>query len=209
MIRPVIILLTVFATSCKYNKQEYFTGTIEYAYTYASDSLNADSLSRLRPSKGIFRYDLQNYQSRFTGVDTLTCFYSGEHHKCLSKTGAAGNYECEDYSILNDSVLSFKLYDTEERILGYRCRILEMQKKNSWVRYHVSSDLQIAPATYTGHQSYNWDFYGEKTNGGLILKVEHKLKYFTLNGIATAVNKTSNNFTALEIDSALFRRHCK
>lgn len=118
-------------------------------------------------------------------------------------------YECEDYSVLNDSVLSCKLYDTNEKILGHSCRIIEMQKKNSWVRYHVSNDLRIAPATYTGHKSYKWDFYGEKTNGGLILKIEHRLRYFTLKGIATRIDIHNNGFKALEIDEKHFEPACE
>ena len=67
------------------------------------------------------------------------------------------------------------------------CRLLEIQKSNSWVKYYVSKEQKIAPATYQHHRSYNWDVYGEKAGGGLILRSEHRFKMFTMMGIATDV----------------------
>ena len=101
------------------------------------------------------------------------------------------------------------MVDTDEKILGYACKILEIQKKNSWLQYWVSNDLRIAPPTYRTHRSYNWDFYGEKANGGLILKSEHRFSYFTMKGIATTINKMDGDFKALEIDEKLFYQFCK
>ena len=203
------LIFIVGVTGCKNSGSNYFTGIVEYAYTYTSDSLNADSIAKMRPAKGILRYDTLNYHSVFTGADSQFYFYSGIYNKVLFKTGDSGNYECEDYGVFTDSVLSFKLYDTNEMILGYSCKILEIQKKNSWLRYYVSNDLRLAPSTYNKHISYNWDFYGEKANGGLILKSEHRLKYFTLKGIATSLSRRDDSFKAFEIDDGLFSRHCK
>jgi hypothetical protein len=205
----MIFLVIVFVAGCNDRGQNYFTGTIDYAYTYTSDSLNADSLPRTRPSKSILRYDELNYQSTFITPDTITNYYSGRLNKCLTQTGHSANFTCEDYGSFTDSVLSYKLFDTDERILGYSCKILEIQKKNSWLQYYVSNELRIAPATYRSHRSYHWDFYGQKANGALILKSEHRFKYFTMKGIATAINKIDDDFTALGIDEKLFSQFCK
>lgn len=209
MSRPIIFIVILFIAGCNDRDNKYFTGTLEYAYTYTSDSLNADSLARTRPSKSILRYDTVNYQSKFITTDTVTYYYSGHHNKSLFETNHSGNYECEDYGTFTDSVLSHKIYDTDEKILGYTCKILEIQKKNSWLQYYVSDDLKIAPATYRLHKSYNWDFYGEKANGGLILKSEHRFKYFTMKGIATFIELKHGDFKALETDENLFSRLCK
>jgi hypothetical protein len=199
-------LLVLFIAGCGTSDYKYFTGTIEYAYSYNSDALDADSLTRARFVKGVFRYDTLNYQSHFIGKDTATYYYSGKLNKSISKTD--GNYECEDYGIANDSVLSYKLYNTDEKVLGYSCKILELQKKNSWVKYYVSDDLRIAPATYKHHRAYNWDFYGEKAGGGLILKMEHRLKIFTLSGLVTNLAMKDKNFTALEIGEEELVKAC-
>ena len=202
MNKLIPIFLSLSVLSCSTPENKYFTGIVEYDYTYSTDSLNVDLLSKTRPSKGILRYDKLNYQSKFTGIDTNTNYYSGLLNKCLSQTNHLGNYECQDYGAFTDSVISYKIIDTDEKILGYSCKILEVQ-------YYFSSDLTIAPATYNKHASYNSDFYGQKANGGLILKSEHRLKYFTLKGIATAINKRDGNFKALEIDEKLFSQFCK
>jgi len=209
MNRLLLFFVMIFVIGCKSQSKKYFTGTIGYAYTYSSDSLNADSLAMARPSKSLIRYDTINYQSKFIGVDTIVYYYSGKFNKGLSGTGHLGKYECEDYGTFTDSVISYKLLDTDEKILGYGCKILEIQKKNSWLRYYVSKELKIAPATYRQHKSYNWDFYGEKANGGLILRSEHRFKYFTMKGIATAIELNAADFKALEIDEKLFSQFCK
>lgn len=195
--------------ACKNEDKKYFTGTIEYAYTYSSNILNADSLTKERPSKGIFRYDENNYQSQFINTDTITYYYSGSLNKCIAEAGSIKKYECEDYGVMTDSVLTVKEYATEEKVLGHSCRILELQKKNSLVKYYVSTDLRIAPATYKLHKSYNWDVYGTKANGGLILKLEHQFKVFTMRGIAGEIKEGHQKFKALEINESLFTEICK
>lgn len=210
MKKLIAFLVLLLVLSCKRPETKYFTGIVEYAYTYASDSLNADSLAKVRPAEGILQYDTLNYKSVFiSSSDTNANYYSGLYNKCLSQTNYLGKYECLDYGAFTDSIISYKIIDTDEKILGYSCKILEVQKKNSWLQYYFSNDLKIAPATYRRHVSYNWDFYGEKAKGGLILKSEHRLKYFTLKGIATSLHQRDDNFKALEIDDNLFSQYCK
>jgi hypothetical protein len=102
--------------------------------------------------------------------------------------------------VLTDSVSTYKVYDTDEKVLGYSCKILEMQKGNSWVKNYVSNELKMAPATYQKHKSYNWDFYGEKAGGGLILKSEHRFKNFVMKGVVTNIKTHPGDFNALEMD---------
>jgi hypothetical protein len=205
----VILILTAVMQACTGEAgREYFTGTVEYAYTYESNVFNTDSLRRERPSKGLFRYDENNYQSRFTGKDTITYNYSGFLNKCVSVLGNSNDYSCEDYSAETDSVLSWKLYDTTAKVMGQSCHILELQKKNSWVKYYVSRESFIAPATYRKHRSYNMDFYGDKANGGLILKMEHRFKYFTMKGEAVAVSNGDKDFSAFDISAQRIQNIC-
>lgn len=206
----VILLILIIHAGCKNKqKEKYFTGTIEYMYTYSSDSLSIDSIAAIKPYKSDFRYDLNGYQSRFFSQDTETYYYSGLKNLCIGKANSRENFTCEDYSIVTDSVVSWKIYDSDEKILGQKCQILEIQKVNSWVKYHVSIELRIAPATFEKHKSYNWDFYGEKTRGGLILKSEHRFKYFTMKGVATAVDIKDDSFKAQEIKESKFDEICK
>lgn len=206
----IFLCCTIGLSNCTTEKkQDYFIGEIEYKYSYKSDILNTDSLAKLRAMKSSFRYDNNDYQSRFIGADTITYYYSGKHNKSVSETGQQKNYECEDYSEVTDSVISVNLYDTNEKVLGYSCKVFEMQKQNSWVRYYVSKELKIAPATYRLHRSYNWDEYGKNTDGGLILKSEHRFKHFTMTGIATKVGENNTDFIALELDKVIFERVCK
>jgi len=204
----MLIVLLVQAGCRNNGSQDYFTGVVEYAYTYSSDSLNTDSLSKLRPVKGIFRYDQENYQSQFLGKDTLTYYYSGRLNKALSKADNGPGYVCEDYTVVSDSVIGWKLYDTDEKILDQDCLVLELQKKNSWVKYYVSKEKKVSPSTYQKHKAYNWDIYGEKARGGLILKMEHRFKYFSMMGTATMIKEEAGDFKALELEEEQIRTIC-
>lgn len=204
----MLTFLLVHSGCMNKKKQQYFTGIIEYTYAYSSDSMNADSLASARPAKGIFRYDLDNYQSQFLGKDTITYYYSGPLNKALSITGRGPGYECEDYAVASDSVISWKLYDTNEKILGQNCSVLEMQKKSSWVKYFISKERTVAPGTYQKHRAYNWDVYGEKAMGGLILKMEHRFKYFSMKGTAVMIKDEAKDFKALELDERRFLETC-
>lgn len=210
-VRTYPIILMLLLVNCERNKEQahvYFTGEIEYSYSYSSDNLNTDSLKLNKPWKSEFRYDLENYQSKFTGTDTFTYFYSGKLNRCLSMKNGIPDSLCEDYGIDTDSVISFKVYDTNEKVVGYECRIIEYQSKLFRTKYYVSKDLRIAPGTYEKHKSYNWSFYGRKAEGGLIMKIEHRFKNYTMYGTATSVTAFSDKQAAWQIDAKLFDKMC-
>jgi hypothetical protein len=204
----LILLLTIIGCNNRI-KKEYFTGEVFYDYSYESSTLDVDSLAAFRAAKGVIRYDRINYQSRFTGKDTLTCYYAASINKCLMQMGISANYDCEDYGVSNDSVLSSRVYPAAGKILEQECDIVELLKKNSLVRYHVSREIKIAPATYKDHKAYNWDVYGEKGKGGLILKTEHVFKHFTLKGIATGIKHGTAGFAALEMEEKKLDSICR
>ncbi|MGQ0738358.1 MAG: hypothetical protein ACT4OJ_04795 [Bacteroidota bacterium] len=143
----ILLMLSIHAGCKSRNKEKYFTGTIEYNYTYTSNSLNIDSISALRHRKAYFRYDENNYVSQFIHPDTTTYYYSGTLNKCISETNSLKNYECEDYSLITDPVLSFRIYDSDEKILGHTCRVLEIQKK----KYSAGLLVQYGSKNGAGH----------------------------------------------------------
>lgn len=202
----ILILCSCSETGIRDN---YFNGSITYNYTYESKTMNIDSLYNERPRKAVFRYDSLNYLSRFYGKDTITYYYSGKINKALEEVNGSGNYTCEDYGQLTDSVISIKQYPANETVLGQQCDILEMQKKNSWVKYYVSREIKIAPPTYIHHKAYNMDLYGNKADGGLILKLEHRFKNFTMKGLASEISKKDRHYKAIEISAAVFDNLCK
>ena len=180
------------------NKNNYFFGQITYAYHYESETLDIDSISNLKPRIGIFRYDLENYQSQFIGPDTTTYYYVGRVHK-VAYMDKNGNYECEDYGFPTDSIITFKKYETDIKILGQPIKVLEFQSKLFWTRYYVSKDLKISPKTYKDHIAYNMSFYGHQTDGGLILRVVHKFKNYTMIGEVISLEPFEDEFSALQL----------
>ncbi len=200
MFKHIYIFGFIALFGCNDGKDEsYFTGKITYQYSYASDLMDVDSLSKLKPMFGEFRYDLLDYQSKFIGKDTITYYYMGNINKGIWKN-EVGHYECEDYGFPTDSIISFRVYDSSQKILGHEIKVLEFQSKLFWTRYYVSKNLQIAPETYKKHTAYNLSFYGNQTDGGLILKLEHKFKNYTMFGDLSELKKHKPDFKAIEIN---------
>ncbi|MES2778193.1 MAG: hypothetical protein V4722_28715 [Bacteroidota bacterium] len=202
-----LFLVMLMHTSCT-EKQAFFIGEVEYSYTYDRKQPVMDSLMQLKSQKSVFRFDNNNYQSKFIGQDTFTFFYAGALNKCISETNSKKDYTCEDYAVATDSIISFSMHDTDEKVLGHRCKIIEFQSKLFWTRYFVSTDLKIAPGTYQKHVAYNWKFCNEKTEGGLILKLEHRFENYTMKGIITSVIQQGNDFHALQLDEKTIAAIC-
>ena len=148
-----------------------------------------DSLSQLKPHKSECRYYNSHYQNRFYANDTITYYYHGKSGKCLTQINAENKFECEDYRVATDTVISYKEYPAKEKILGQQCKVIEWQGKYFNNRFYVSTEVKIPPATYREHMAYNWKFYGDKAHGGLILKSEHTFKNYTMAGIAATIQK--------------------
>ena len=124
--------------------------------------------------------------------------------KCISQINSTNKFECEDYSVSTDTILSYKEYETNEKILGQKCKIIEWQGKYFYNIFYVSTDMQISQTTYKNHVSYNLKFYGEKSKVILILKSEHRFKNYTMKGIAVSMKEEKNDFTSLNIDTTYF-----
>ena len=119
MIRAVLIINLFFIslTACRQKTKDFFTGTIKYQYTYSSNTLNPDSLAESRPAAAVFRYDLADYQSMFTGKDTIIYYYAGKKNKALSAAGNPVSFSCEDYGQVTDSTRECEGQERQEQLL--------------------------------------------------------------------------------------------
>lgn len=211
--KQLLFFVVLIVASCTNNKKDkppvYFIGEVQYNYTYSSNNLNYDSLIESKPTSSIFRFDTANYQSQFIGKDTTTYYYSSHLNKAVSKTNNKMENGCDDYSLPTDSIHSYRIYDTDEKILGYPCRILEFKSNVFNTKYYVSKDLILSPLTYKKHKAYNWSFYGEQANGGLILRLEHQFKNYSMTGNAVIIKEYALSFKALEIAKKDFNKICE
>jgi hypothetical protein len=53
------------------------------------------------------------------------------------------------------------------------------------------------------------DVYGKKADGGLILKLEHWFKNFTMKGQAVEIRKKDRQYKSFEIADTVFNNYCK
>ena len=138
--------------------------------------------------------------SIFIGSDTITYYYKSDINKAVWKNKDKEEFECEDYGIPTDSIITFKIYPTKEKIQGQEVEVLEYQSKYFWTRYYMSKALKISPKTYKDHLAYNMSFYGDKTEGGLILKLEHRFENYSMRGDLLELKRYKPNFIAIEIN---------
>ena len=187
---------------------DYFQGEIHYKYSYETETKNLGYIISIRPKTGVFKYDLAHYQSNFYGADTMMYYYSAAANRAAHSKNGAFEVHCQDYSQNPDPLVSYKVYETDEKILGQSCKVIEFQSRSSLNKYWVSKEQFLAPATYKDHLAYNWAFYGQQARGGIILKLEHQFQEFTMKGIATKLVPYKNGERAWDISEKAFRLAC-
>jgi hypothetical protein len=107
-----------------------------------------------------------------------------------------------------DAILNWKIIDTDEKILGEAVKILEFSTSNIVNRYHYSLKHKVAPFNYDKQLAYSWKFHKELTGGGVLLKVEHIFKKFSITGVATKIETRNVADEEFEIDENRLKRHC-
>lgn len=185
----ILSLLTLFIVlfiSCG-QAPSYFEGKIIYQYSYESETLNADSLAENRTASSEFYYQGARYKNSFIGKTIDRYIFNGDTGFSYHESSQTDTILCEDYRLPTDSVINLQIIPTKEKVLGYATQIIEIVGKFSTTKFWVSTTLKTNPDWYKSHQAYNWHFYLEQADGGIILKVEHIFKHFTMHGIATEV----------------------
>jgi hypothetical protein len=208
----IINALSNCKTTTKNERQDSFEGIIEYAYTYQSDSINIDSLKTNRPSSGQMVYKDSLYKSVFIGFigkNTESYIYDNHTGIAFHLSISSDSIDCEDYTAQNDTVFSYQIIETGEKILGEEVNILEFVSKYATQRFYYSLKHKVAPFNYDKHLAYNWNFYKEKTNGGVLLKVEHIFKKFTMIGIATKIEAKEISIKEFRFDLNKLKAACR
>lgn len=190
-------------------QRSWFTGKVSYAYTYTSDSLNADSLATVRTRTGEMIYAGADYLSRFRGLDTMVYLYMSALNKCYSPPHGAEPATCEDYGVPTDSVIKILLTENTDTILGEPCDRLEMTCANASHTYWVARNVKAHPGSYERHEAYNWKEYGTAAKGGIILMNEHRFTKFTMRGIATNFQHAANAGAEINAMKVVGERACK
>ncbi len=211
--KPVILYLCfVGLSACGIKniptQKQLFLGRVEYDYTYTSALLNTDSLKKVKPHTGIFLYDTGHYESRFYGRDTVVYIYSGNANKAVSQTNGRWDTACEDYSVYTDTATAVRLLETTEKVQGSDCSILEFTGRYFATRYWVSKRFILSPAVYNRHNAYNWRFYAEHSGGGLILKLEHRFKQYTMHGVARKIVSGNDSHSAINKEAQQLLERC-
>lgn len=214
-LRTLSILLVLLSgiTSCQQQKAEqsdgFFQGELHYHYSYQSDVHNLAYLKSIRPKISVFRFDSNNYQSTFYGADTISYYYNSHKNVAISSKNMIFEPDCQDYSINPEQRLSSKVYDTDELVMGYPCKVIEFETTNGFYRYHVSTEIFLPPPTYQNHLAYNWAFYGKQAKGGIILRMETRFRDFTMIGEITKIGWYRNGQKAWTISEKLLDQACK
>ncbi len=213
----LLLFCCIFLLSCSQTQQEspktpttskYFQGEIHYNYDYASETRNLGYIRSKRPKSGVFKYDLQHYQSNFYGATQRSYYYSGITNHAISSVDGAFDIKCTDYGINPDSLLHFEVHPTDVKIQGQACMIVEYQTVNVYTRYHVSKEVFLAPDVYQKHLAYNWSLYGQQGKGGIILKAEHFFDQFTMIGEVSKIVRYENGESAWDITEEAFQKAC-
>lgn len=204
----VFIALHLFGCTAP-ESQNSFEGIIEYAYSYQGDSVNGDTLDAARATTGKMIYKGSKYKSVFIGKNTESYIYDNDTGLANFISSETDSIDCEDYTVQNDSILFFQIINTDEKILGEKVKILKFSSVYATHRFYFSLKHKVAPSNYDKHEAYNWKFYKEKADGGVLLKVEHIFKKMKMTGIATKLEARPVSAKEFEIDTSKLKAVCR
>ena len=188
------LFITIVLSVVLFNSEalaENFVGKILYKNSF-TDLKGNDITSRLAPVLGLEQHyftDGENYKALDEKNNWLQLFLG----KSNSYYFFSANKSAQkiDVSAISPQKIKIIKLDQTEKIAGYNCNLLQVEKEDSTTIYYYSSSVKIDPKLFANHYLGEWNQYLEASEGALALKfviANHKAKYIW-QAVATQVTK--------------------
>ena len=177
------LFITIVLSIVLFNSEalaKNFVGKILYKNSF-TDLNGNDITSRLAQVLGLEQHyftdgenykaldEKNNWQQLFLGKSNFYYFFSA--NKSAQKI---------DVSAISPQKIKIIKLDKTERIAGYNCNLLQVEKEDSTTIYYYSSSVKIDPKLFANHYLGAWNQYLEASEGALALKfvvTNYKAKY--------------------------------
>lgn len=194
--KSLTIFILILLCSSFSSDNDLFVGKILYKYSFTDLKGNdiTDKLKLYFGSEQYYFIDKLNYKT-YDENNNLVQLYNSETNTYyyFSKDKTAKKF---DGATLTSQTFKVTKLDKREKIAGYDCESIQVEKDNSTTIYYFSKAIATDPKIFAKHNFGEWDKYLEATHGALTLKfimTDHKNGYIW---ISTAIDVSKQKLTA-------------
>lgn len=187
MIRSLLYFLFTFSLSA----QAQFFGKVTYQDNYKSKNPNISSsdFEKFTGSKREFYLQGAFYKDVHYGELESVMLYRGDSNRIYSyNVGADTIFWMNALDDTLSKVLDFKIEDSDEVVLGLKCKKLTIKSQLGTSIYFFSDHYLINPADFKNHRLNFWNFYTSKCKS-VPLKIIYEGEEITLTSIAIKVDQ--------------------
>lgn len=149
-----------------------FEGIIKYKLKFQDKTgeMSDEDGKMFMGDEQIYYIKENKYRSEMNGMMKMTQIYSG--NDTLYSLMGGIDAVLFNLAIENpDSLISYKIEDSKEKIKGLKCKVLKIIADNGTVDYYFNPIIAIASDAYKNHKYGFWKLSLEVTNGALPLKL--------------------------------------
>jgi hypothetical protein len=190
MLRTLLFYSAFLFPTISFTQTAHFEGTIIYDLKWHDQTgeMPDDQLNRLIGQEQHYHVKGNRYRSEINGSRGMVQLYLGDDTLYSISTSAQDIVQV-NVTEAQDSVISYKIVPTDEVILGYPCKVLEIITRDGYSKYWFNDQVRIDPETYTRHAYGLWYFKLKLTNGALPLKALSENKQVRFESVARSIKK--------------------
>lgn len=152
-------------------QNEHFEGAIIYDIVYQDKTgeMSDEEAQQFMGNEQKFSIKGDKYASEMNGFLNVKQIYVG-NDTLYSQMGGINALMYIDAKENPDSLISYKITEVDEKILGYDCQLLEIKSTEGLTSYYFNPKIVVNPEDYKNHEYGFWKFSLNVTGGALPLK---------------------------------------
>jgi len=190
------------------NAQSQFTGKVTYQDSYKSKdpNISGSDFEKFMGSKREFYLQGAFYKDVHYGELNSVMLYRGDSNKIYNYNVSADTIFWMDAAKDTLSkILDFKIGDSNEVILGLKCKKLTIKSQLGSFIYFFNDRYVINPADFTNHHLNFWDFYTSKCKS-VPLKIIYEGVDIVLTSTAVKVDQAELDGDTFKIPSGYLKK---
>ncbi|MEQ8927121.1 MAG: hypothetical protein RLO81_14975 [Fulvivirga sp.] len=166
-----------------------FEGKITYKNSFEwklNDGLTDEQFTAYMGNKMEYYIKDSFYKSVSNGMYFNEQIYSPQMNRLYNIVSDSDTLIWMDGSINSDTIINYSIKETDERILGYKCKVFIIETTQGTGKYYFSEELNIDPKPFENHHYGNFSLVTSQTKSPS-LKIVIENKRFTLNFEASKI----------------------
>ena len=204
--KKLIYFIFIVIWTPAFGQDNYYSGKIIYEYKFLDLETGENITEKMSPKMGKEQHyfiNAENYKA-YDENGRLKQLYNGKNNSYYFKNPNTGELMVMNARNQLSKVTEIKHSEATKEILGRTCRKVTIRQGEQETIYWYSSDIQVDPKKFSGHNFGGWATYLKESNGSLPLQFTVKNQNYTW--VSTAVEINEMDLTEEEFDLAKISR---